>query len=111
MPRRPAGTTRAGPPSSRRLLLGAIGAAVAAALLAVAVARFDLLPGARIGGDFALVDHEGRRVRDADFRGSAMLVFFGFTHCPDVCPTALARIAELLDALGPEAGAVRALFV
>jgi protein SCO1/2 len=111
MPRRPAGTTRAGPPSSRRLLLGAIGAAVAAALLAVAVARFDLLPGARIGGDFALVDHEGRRVRDADFRGSAMLVFFGFTHCPDVCPTALARIAELLDALGPEAGAVRALFI
>jgi protein SCO1/2 len=50
-------------------------------------------------------------VRDAEFRGLAMLVFFGFTHCPDVCPTALARVAEVLDALGPDADSVRALFV
>lgn len=107
----PEGENRARPRASTRLIFGAIAAAAAAALLALAVLRFDLVPGARVGGDFALVDHDGRRVRDADFRGSAMLVFFGFTHCPDVCPTALARIAEILDALGPDAGSVRALFV
>lgn len=107
----PEGENLARPRASTRLILGAIAAAAAAALLALAVLRFDLVPGARVGGDFALVDHDGRRVRDADFRGSAMLVFFGFTHCPDVCPTALARIAEILDALGPDAGSVRALFV
>ena len=50
------------------------------------------------GGDFALVDQDGRAVTAADFRGRHMLVFFGFTNCPDVCPMSLQRIAEALDA-------------
>jgi protein SCO1/2 len=94
----------------RRALL-VLGAAAAGAAIALAIGGDGLAPAPLVGGDFTLTDHDGRRVRDADFRGRAMLVFFGFTHCPDVCPTALGRIAEVLDALGPDAEAVRALFV
>jgi protein SCO1/2 len=54
------------------------------------------LKGARIGGPFALVDQDGRRVTDRDFAGRYRIVYFGFTHCPDVCPTDLAAIAQAL---------------
>jgi protein SCO1/2 len=54
------------------------------------------LKGARIGGPFALVDQDGRAVTDRDFAGRYRLVYFGFTHCPDVCPTDLAAIAQAL---------------
>jgi len=56
-----------------------------------------------IGGPFTLTDQNGRRVADQDFRGKFMLVFFGFTYCPDACPTALQVIAAALDELGPQA--------
>ncbi len=56
-----------------------------------------------IGGPFRLVGADGRAVTDADFRGRWMLVYFGYTHCPDACPTALADMAGALDALGAEA--------
>jgi cytochrome oxidase Cu insertion factor (SCO1/SenC/PrrC family) len=65
----------------------------------------------QIGGPFTLVDHTGRTVTDADYRGNLMLVFFGFTHCPDVCPTTLQEIASALDVLADEAGRVQPLFV
>src|SRR5918996_3071934 len=65
----------------------------------------------QIGGPFALVDHTGHTVTDADYRGKLMLVFFGFTHCPDVCPTTLQEIASALDVLGDEAGRVQPLFI
>ena len=70
-------------------------------------------PAARpaVGGPFALVDGEGRAVTDADFRGRLMLVFFGFTHCPDICPTALGQIAQALDRLGADSGQVAAIFI
>ena len=96
--------------TSRRVLL-ILAAIAAGALIALAIERFQIVAPVQVGGPFTLVDHDGRRVRDDDFRGRAMLVFFGFTHCPDVCPTALARMSEVLDALGPDADAVRALFV
>jgi cytochrome oxidase Cu insertion factor (SCO1/SenC/PrrC family) len=54
---------------------------------------------ARIGGPFSLVDHDGKPVTDADFRGRYMLVYFGFTYCPDVCPTSLNRNMQALDLL------------
>jgi protein SCO1/2 len=54
---------------------------------------------ARIGGPFSLVDDEGKPVTDADFRGRYMLVYFGFTYCPDVCPTSLNRNMQALDRL------------
>jgi protein SCO1/2 len=64
-----------------------------------------------IGGPFELVDQTGKTVTDRDLAGRPYLVFFGFTHCPDVCPTTLFEVSEVLRALGPEADRVGALFV
>jgi protein SCO1/2 len=64
-----------------------------------------------VGGPFTLVDGAGRTVTDETFRGEYMLVFFGYTFCPDVCPTTLQRVGEALDALGEDGERVRALFV
>ena len=64
-----------------------------------------------IGGAFTLIDETGQTVTDQTYRGKWLLVFFGFTHCPDVCPTALNDIALTLDQLGPQAKAVQPLFV
>jgi len=64
-----------------------------------------------IGGPFTLTDHTGKTITDKDFRGKYLLVFFGFTHCPDVCPTTLNEIALTLDRLGSEASAVLPLFI
>jgi cytochrome oxidase Cu insertion factor (SCO1/SenC/PrrC family) len=66
---------------------------------------------ATVGGPFSLVDHTGKRVTDADYRGRFMLVFFGFTFCPDVCPTALQVSAAALDKLGTKADRIVPLFV
>ncbi len=66
---------------------------------------------ALVGGPFSLTDHTGRRVSDADYRGRHMLVFFGFTHCPDVCPTALQTVAATLEQLGPKADKLVPLFI
>ncbi|WP_431862184.1 SCO family protein [Azospirillum sp.] len=60
---------------------------------------------------FALTDHTGRAVTQADFAGRFLLLTFGYTACPDVCPTGLQTMAATLDALGPEAGKVRAAFI
>lgn len=56
-----------------------------------------------IGGPFELTSHTGETITNADLAGSPYLVFFGFTHCPDVCPTTLAQITALLERLGSEA--------
>ena len=82
-----------------------------AALALFPAARERLLPSsnvrsvgqALVGGPFTLTDHTGKRVTDQDFRGRFLLVFFGFTFCPDVCPTALQVMAAALDKLGPKA--------
>ena len=67
--------------------------------------------GVTIGGPFSLTDGDGRAVTEADFRGKLALVFFGFTFCPDVCPTELQAVAQAMDLLGPQAGEVRPLFI
>ena len=67
--------------------------------------------GPRIGGPFTLVDHTGRTVTDGDFRGQTLLIFFGYTYCPDACPTAMQTISEVLDILGPAASTVQPLFI
>ncbi len=64
-----------------------------------------------VGGPFNLVDQNSKPITDQDMKGRPFLVFFGFTHCPDVCPTTLFEVSEILRALGPEAKDVRALFV
>src|SRR6478609_6233811 len=66
---------------------------------------------AAIGGPFHLVDQDGRAVSDQDFRGKPLLVFFGYTHCPDVCPTTLFDVSEVMRALGKDADRTGALFV
>lgn len=66
---------------------------------------------AAIGGPFRLIDQDGRTVTDQDFKGKSFLVFFGFTHCPDVCPTTLFEISEIMRDLGPDADRTAALFI
>jgi protein SCO1 len=66
---------------------------------------------AAIGGPFRLVDQDGRTVTDGDLKGEPTLVFFGFTHCPDVCPTTLMELSDVLDKLGGDAARVHALFI
>lgn len=67
--------------------------------------------GKPMDGRFRLVDHLGRPVGPDTFAGKVRLVFFGFTHCPDVCPTGLSLMSQLLEELGPDAKDVQALFV
>jgi cytochrome oxidase Cu insertion factor (SCO1/SenC/PrrC family) len=65
----------------------------------------------RIGGPFALIDHTGRLRTDADFRGKFLLIYFGYSYCPDVCPTDLQQIGLALDGLGAAAEAVQPIFI
>ncbi len=71
----------------------------------------DIPAGTLPGGPFTLVDHTGRTVTDKDFRGSFLLVFFGYTHCPDVCPTTLVQVSATLKSLGKDARYIRPLFI
>lgn len=64
-----------------------------------------------VGGPFQLTDHDGKPVSDETLKGKPFLVFFGFTHCPDICPTTLFEVSEILTRLGPDAGKMNALFV
>ncbi|MEO0730090.1 MAG: SCO family protein [Pseudomonadota bacterium] len=66
---------------------------------------------ALIGGPFELVTHDGKTVTDADFRGKPLLVFFGFTHCPDICPAGLQVMAEAMETLGDKADDVQPVFI
>ena len=64
-----------------------------------------------VGGPFNLTDQNGKPITDEDLKGHPFLVFFGFTHCPDVCPTTLFEVSEILRAAGPGAKDARALFI
>ena len=64
-----------------------------------------------VGGPFALTDHTGKRVTDKDFLGRYMLVFFGFTHCPDICPSGLQVMTAALDKVGNKAKIVTPVFI
>jgi len=64
-----------------------------------------------IGGPFSLLDGDGRTVTDRDFRGRLMLVYFGYTHCPDACPTALQGMSTALDGLGGKRQQVAPIFI
>ena len=103
-------------------LSGALAVAISVALGSAALARpaersaaelMDAVMWNRepIGGPFALTDQDGRRRTDADFRGKLMLIYFGFTYCPDVCPTDLNEIGLALDRLGPAGEMLQPVFV
>src|SRR6516164_2573741 len=66
---------------------------------------------AAIGGPFQLTDQSGATVTEASLQGRPTLIFFGFTHCPDVCPTSLFEISEILRAMGSDADRVNAYFI
>jgi len=100
-------------PSSAALYAG-IG--VLLAVLLVGTGAYIWLGGSRsavggIGGPFTLVNGNGKQVTDRDFRGKYMLVYFGYTFCPDVCPTTLNSVADALDKLGPRAANIAPLFI
>ena len=65
----------------------------------------------KFGGPFSLTDHHGERRTDEDFRGRFLLIYFGYTYCPDICPTNLTTMSHALEALGDKAEGVQPLFV
>jgi protein SCO1/2 len=67
--------------------------------------------GPTVGGPFSLEDSSGHTVTDQNFRGKYMLVYFGYTYCPDVCPTTLNAVADALDRLGKKADGLQPLFI
>ncbi len=106
---KPPGST---PPN--RILYATMG--IVLAVLLIGSAGFLWLSGGGvnptgIGGPFTLEDGSGKQVTDRDFRGKYMLVYFGYTFCPDVCPTTLTAVADAMDKLGPEASRIKPLFV
>ncbi|MCW5692900.1 MAG: SCO family protein [Pseudolabrys sp.] len=64
-----------------------------------------------VGGPFKLVDQNNKPITDQDFKGKPWLVFFGYTHCPDVCPTTLFEVSEMFRAMGKDADRTGALFI
>ena len=68
-------------------------------------------PTTAVGGSFKLTDGSGQDVTDRDYRGKFMLVYFGYTHCPDICPTTLETIARALPLMGKEADLIQPLFI
>ena len=87
------------------LILAGIGAALGLFVSVMALVLLLQAPStaggrATIGGPFALIDQNGRPVTEASLTGEPSLVFFGYTHCPDVCPTTLNDMSQMLDALG-----------
>ena len=101
--------------ATQLLVVAAAFAVGLAAVLALVVLMSGRAPmstaAAAVGGPFRLVDQNGKTVTDADLKGRPFLVFFGFTHCPDVCPTTLFEVSEVLRQLGPDAERTGALFV
>ena len=93
----------------------AVPASAAAATASVPTAAVQLygsdIRAEQIGGDFTLMDHHGKPVKLSDFKGKVVGLVFGYTHCPDVCPTNLLTFAEALKQLGPQAEAVQVLFI
>lgn len=95
-------------------------AAVTIAVLALAACsrtepavKFDAsdITGAKWGRDFHLVDFDGKPRSLADYRGQVVMLFFGYTNCPDECPTTLNKMAQAVDRLGPDGSRVQGLFV
>jgi protein SCO1/2 len=101
---------------SRRRLVIALAGAQALALAGcnpsdASPFRSTDITGADFGRDFRLIDHHGRARQLADFRGKAVVMFFGFMQCPAACPTTLAEISAALKRLGADSGRVQVLFV
>jgi cytochrome oxidase Cu insertion factor (SCO1/SenC/PrrC family) len=66
---------------------------------------------AAVGGPFSLIDQNGAPKSDKDFRGKVMLIYFGYTYCPDACPTTLAALSQMLDLIGNKASELQPIFI
>ena len=95
----------------RRLAAIALAASLVACTAGGPQFKASDITGSSFGRDFELRDPQGATRRLADFRGKAVVVFFGYTQCPDVCPTTLAALAEAMKELGPDADRVQVLFI
>jgi protein SCO1/2 len=114
-----------GPGAGRRTLLSGAGSALALAAIGAAPALLLAgcdgkkqpvfhsidVTGATFGQGFELTDFNGDRRTLADYKGKVVALFFGFTQCPDACPTALAKLAEVSKGLGADAGRLQVLFI
>ena len=91
----------------------ALGIAIIAAALVLVTGRPGQLTttGGQVGGPFSLSDQFGNVVTDESLKGKPTIIFFGFTHCPEVCPTTLAEMSDVLQALGSDAEKVNTVFV
>ena len=102
-------------PAARVRILAVLAAFLAGALTLFAAIWIILPKGVTqpsiVGGPFSLVDQNGRAVSEQDFSGKPFIVFFGFTNCPDICPTTLFEMSEVLKRLGPDADKTAALFI
>lgn len=92
-------------------LLGAAALAAAAFITFAPTRPNGQSAASGVGGPFTLTTAEGKSLTDKDLRGAPFLVFFGFTHCPDICPTKLFEISEVLRAAGAKGDKLKALFV
>ena len=110
MPTRPSGPKRIGPlivtGIAALLLLGATALFVTGGPTPPPTVQADA-----IGGPFTLTNGDGKTVTAGDYRGKYLLIYFGYTFCPDVCPTTLADVAQALDSLGTKADRVQPLFI
>ncbi|WP_368640910.1 SCO family protein [Castellaniella ginsengisoli] len=102
----------------RRLLAGALAALPLALALPACTSQAEPLPfegndisGSHLGRDLDMIDTTGQRRTLADYEGKVLLVFFGYTQCPDVCPTAMAQAAQALELLGDQARDVRVIMI
>lgn len=96
----------------RALVLGGLAAALGAATGgALYVRSRQGKPLLKVGGPFALLDVDGTVVTDRDLRGKPTLIYFGFTYCPEICPTTLTDIGQWLERLGPEADRLNVVFI
>jgi protein SCO1 len=96
------------------VIVAAFGASLAVGLVLMLWAMGGLKNAtapAAIGGPFQLTDQAGRTVTEKNMQGRPSLIFFGFTHCPDICPTSLFEISEVLRAMGKDADKVNAYFI
>jgi len=97
--------------NTRAIRAGVIAIGLATGLSAIACQRATPPPVLPIGGDFTLTDFNSQRFDLASLRGKAVLVFFGYTSCPDACPTTLSKLAEVSRKLGDQAKRVKTVYV
>jgi protein SCO1/2 len=97
--------------AARILMLSLLGLTVLACSPKPSFNNVDITGGKAFGTDFSLLDPDGKVRTLADFKGKAVIMFFGYTQCPDICPTTLTEMQQVMTLLGPQSNQVQVLFV